>query len=199
VRVIAAPCIGRCEQAPAVSLGQNAFGHATCSSIIEQVEAGAVKAQTPAYLNYADYRANGGYALLQECVDGVHEVEDLLQILQDSGLRGLGGAGFPAARKWRIVRAEAAPRLMAVNLDEGEPGTFKDRVYLEQDPHRFLEGMLIAGWAVGVAEIYLYIRDEYHACRLMLETELAQLKANPPIQNCPVIHLRRGAGAYNLR
>jgi len=115
--------------------------------------------------------------------------------MEDSGLRGLGGAGFPAGRKWRLVAAEPEPRLMAVNIDEGEPGTFKDRWYLERDPHRFLEGMLVAAWAAGVGEIWIYLRDEYAACRKILETELKKLKDEQP---CPLppIHLRRGAGAY---
>src|SRR5678809_873356 len=115
--------------------------------------------------------------------------------MENSGLRGLGGAGFPAGRKWRIVRAEPAPRLMAINIDEGEPGTFKDRYYLERDPHRFIEGALIAAWTAQISEIYIYLRDEYHGCRAILEREIAALQANPP---CPLppIHLRRGAGAY---
>jgi formate dehydrogenase len=120
----------------------------------------------------------------------------VIKTLEDSGLRGLGGAGFPAGRKWRIVRAEPAPRLMAVNIDEGEPGTFKDRYYLERDPHRFIEGMLIAAWAVGIESIYVYLRDEYHGCRALLEAELAKLRAAPPAGVLPAIELRRGAGAY---
>jgi formate dehydrogenase beta subunit len=120
----------------------------------------------------------------------------VIKTLEHSGLRGLGGAGFPAGRKWRIVREQPAPRLMAVNIDEGEPGTFKDRVYLERDPHRFLEGMLIAAWAVGIDAIYLYLRDEYHGCRALLERELALLKAQPSFAAMPSIELRRGAGAY---
>uniref|UniRef100_UPI00188DAD8C complex I 51 kDa subunit family protein n=1 Tax=Noviherbaspirillum soli TaxID=1064518 RepID=UPI00188DAD8C len=120
----------------------------------------------------------------------------VLAAMESSGLRGLGGAGFPAGRKWRIVRAEAGPRLMAVNIDEGEPGTFKDRVYLETDPHRFLEGMLIAAWAVGIEDIYIYLRDEYHGCRALLQRELAALQAQPPMPGMPRIQLRRGAGAY---
>ena len=115
--------------------------------------------------------------------------------MEDSGLRGLGGAGFPAGRKWKLVSAEPAPRLMAINIDEGEPGTFKDRYYLERDPHRFLEGAIIAAWAVGIDAVYIYLRDEYHGCRAILERELAALQANPPCA-IPEFHLRRGAGAY---
>jgi formate dehydrogenase len=128
-------------------------------------------------------------------VEHRRDIESVLKTMEDSGLRGLGGAGFPTGRKWRIVRSEAAPRLMAINIDEGEPGTFKDRVYLERDPHRFLEGMLIAAWAVGISAIYIYLRDEYHGCRALLETELAKLRENPPAP-LPKIELRRGAGAY---
>ena len=121
----------------------------------------------------------------------------MIKTLEDSGLRGLGGAGFPAGRKWRIVRNEPAPRLMAVNIDEGEPGTFKDRYYLERDPHRFIEGMLIAAWAVGIDAIYVYLRDEYHGCRALLQAELDKLRAQPPAAAAlPHIELRRGAGAY---
>ena len=130
-----------------------------------------------------------------ECAAGGRNLEAVLKAMESSGLRGLGGAGFPAGRKWRIVRAEPAPRLLAVNIDEGEPGTFKDRYYLERDPHRFLEGMLIAAWAADIGEIYLYLRDEYAGCREILARELAALRADPPCA-LPAIHLRRGAGAY---
>lgn len=196
VRVIAAPCIGRCEQAPAVVVGQHGIAQADLAKVEAAVHSGQVRAEIAQYTDYAAYQAQGGYALLKECVSGQRELENVLQTMEDSGLRGLGGAGFPAGRKWRIVGAEAGPRLMAVNIDEGEPGTFKDRFYLERDPHRFLEGMLIAAWAVGIADIYIYLRDEYHACRAILEQELALLRAHPPIQNMPTLHLRRGAGAY---
>ncbi|HEY4970152.1 MAG TPA: NADH-ubiquinone oxidoreductase-F iron-sulfur binding region domain-containing protein, partial [Steroidobacteraceae bacterium] len=148
------------------------------------------------YVDLDAYVAQGGYALLDECMENRRDVESVLKTMEDSGLRGLGGAGFPAGRKWRIVRGERAPRLMAVNIDEGEPGTFKDRWYLERDPHRFLEGMLIAAWAVGISAIYIYLRDEYHGCRAVLEAELAKLDANPPVAPLPKIELRRGAGAY---
>ena len=196
VRVIAAPCIGRCEQAPAVAVGQHPVACATVQSVQAAVKAGHNRHEPSGFVDLEAYKEEGGYALLKTCIAGELEVEDVIKALEDSGLRGLGGAGFPAGRKWRIVRNEPAPRLMAVNIDEGEPGTFKDRVYLERDPHRFLEGMLIAAWAVGIARIYIYLRDEYHGCRAMLEAELDKLRASPPFPGMPEIVLRRGAGAY---
>jgi len=196
VRVIAAPCVGRCEQAPVAVAGQNPIPQATCAAVAQAVASDALHHAPQPYLDYAAYRGQGGYQLLQRCHAGALEREQLLLTMENSGLRGLGGAGFPAGRKWRIVGAEAGPRLMAVNIDEGEPGTFKDRFYLERDPHRFLEGMLVAAWAVGIAEIYIYLRDEYHGCRALLEAELARLQAEPPVSGLPQIHLRRGAGAY---
>ena len=196
VRVIPAPCIGRCEQAPAALVGQHPVPRASAEKVVAKVAAREV-ADTPAgYVDYQAYREQGGYRLLRECVAGLRDVDAVIATMESSGLRGLGGAGFPAGRKWRIVRAEAGPRLMAVNIDEGEPGTFKDRVYLERDPHRFLEGALIAAWAVGIQAIYIYLRDEYHGCRALLEQELARLRADPPAQGMPEIVLRRGAGAY---
>ena len=147
------------------------------------------------YTGYETYLAHGGYALAAALVNGEEDVDRIIQTMEDSGLRGLGGAGFPAGRKWRIVRDQPAPRLMAVNIDEGEPGTFKDRYYLERDPHRLLEGMLIAAQVVGIEACYIYLRDEYHGCRAMLEAEIARLQADPPC-HLPVIELRRGAGAY---
>jgi NADH:ubiquinone oxidoreductase subunit F (NADH-binding)/NADH:ubiquinone oxidoreductase subunit E len=196
VRVIAAPCIGRCEQAPAVAVGQFPIAQATTLSVQAAFNGGRTTHEPQGFIDLEAYKDEGGYALLKTCIAGELEVEDVIKALEDSGLRGLGGAGFPAGRKWRIVRNEAAPRLMAVNIDEGEPGTFKDRVYLERDPHRFLEGMLIAAWAVGIAKVYIYLRDEYHGCRALLERELAKLRAQPPYPGMPEIELRRGAGAY---
>jgi NADH:ubiquinone oxidoreductase subunit F (NADH-binding) len=149
----------------------------------------------PQAIDYAAYRKTGGYRLIADCLAGKRTREAITKIMEDAGLRGLGGAGFPAGRKWRILAGMPAPRLMAVNIDEGEPGTFKDRWYLERDPHRFLEGMLVAAWCAGVGEIYIYLRDEYAGCRALLERELAKLKARPPCA-LPPIHLRRGAGAY---
>jgi formate dehydrogenase beta subunit len=195
VRVLAAPCIGRCAEAPAVCVGHNAFGHASVEHVAKCVGEGKVYAPEAHPHQHADYVNQGGYKTWVECVTGKRDVESVIKTMEDAGLRGLGGAGFPTGRKWRIVRGEPGPRLMAVNIDEGEPGTFKDRHYLERDPHRFIEGMLIAAWAVGIEDIYVYLRDEYHACRVMLEAELAALRADPPAP-LPRIHMRRGAGAY---
>jgi formate dehydrogenase len=209
VRVLHAPCVGRCDTAPVAIVGQNPVPHATPEKVSALVTAKSVRHATrgdgsshphldivsPGHIAYDAYRASGGYELAAACIGGEKKREDVIAAMEDSGLRGLGGAGFPAGRKWKIVAAEPAPRLMAINIDEGEPGTFKDRYYLERDPHRFLEGALVAGWAVDIAEIYIYLRDEYHGCRAILEAEIAALRANPP---CPLppIHLRRGAGAY---
>jgi NADH:ubiquinone oxidoreductase subunit F (NADH-binding)/NADH:ubiquinone oxidoreductase subunit E len=195
VRVLSAPCIGRCEHAPAAVVGQCTIDAATPQKIADAVAQKRVAAEVPAGIDYAAYRAAGGYKLLESCIDGTRRAEDVIAEMESSALRGLGGAGFPTGRKWKIVRAEAAPRLMAVNIDEGEPGTFKDRYYLERDPHRFLEGMLVAAWAVDIGDIYIYLRDEYAACRAALTREIAALEADPPCP-LPTIHLRRGAGAY---
>ena len=195
IKVIAAPCVGRCEQSPIAVVHQNAVVHATTESVLAAVAADQKWQSLPDYEDMDAYIANGGYELLKKVHSKTLEPEQIIQTMESSGLRGLGGAGFPAGRKWRIVREQAAPRLMAVNIDEGEPGTFKDRTYLERDPHRFIEGMLIAAQVVGIDAIYIYLRDEYHGCRQLLETELARLKANPPCP-LPLIELRRGAGAY---
>ena len=195
IKVIAAPCVGRCEQSPIAVVHQNAVVHATTESVLAAVAADQKWQSLPDYEDMDAYIANGGYELLKKVHSKTIEPEQIIQTMESSGLRGLGGAGFPAGRKWRIVREQAAPRLMAVNIDEGEPGTFKDRTYLERDPHRFIEGMLIAAQVVGIDAIYIYLRDEYHGCRQLLETELARLKANPPCP-LPLIELRRGAGAY---
>jgi formate dehydrogenase len=195
VRVMAAPCVGRCEQAPVAVVGQNPVAQATVEQVKSQVAADAVRCPVECYVDYAQYRAQGGYRLLQECADGKRDPDAVIHALEHSSLRGLGGAGFPTGRKWRLVRAEPAPRLLAVNIDEGEPGTFKDRYYLERDPHRFLEGMLIAAACVGIDACYVYLRDEYAGCREILARELGRLQADPPCR-LPAIHLRRGAGAY---
>ncbi|OVZ60402.1 NADH-quinone oxidoreductase subunit F [Pigmentiphaga sp. NML080357] len=196
VRVLQAPCVGRCEQAPVAMVGQRPVSGATPDAVRAAVEKGETREVPGPYIDYAAYVAQGGYRLLRECASGQRDVESVLAALEDSGLRGLGGAGFPAGRKWRAVRAEPGPRLVAVNVDEGEPGTFKDRYYLERDPHRHLEGLLIAAWAVEAQTVYIYLRDEYPGCRAIMETELQRLRADPPAPGLPAIELRRGAGAY---
>jgi formate dehydrogenase len=222
VRVIPAPCLGRCEQAPVAVVHQNPIPFASTEAVASAVKAAVVSHPagtqakefdaaslaeksispvakdvkvSPDYVGLEAYRAQGGYALAVALSNGKQDSEAVVKAMEDSGLRGLGGAGFPAGRKWRIVRDQIAPKLMAVNIDEGEPGTFKDRTYLERDPHRFLEGLLVAAKVVGIDACYIYLRDEYHGCRAILEAELVKLQANPPCP-LPIIELRRGAGAY---
>ncbi|MFD1892738.1 NADH-ubiquinone oxidoreductase-F iron-sulfur binding region domain-containing protein [Ottowia beijingensis] len=201
VQVVPAPCIGRCEQAPAALVGQRALGYATAQDIVSmssKASAPASQAQAaPEVIAFEAYHQGGGYALAQAVARGERDAEGVMAALEHAGLRGLGGAGFPAGRKWRIVRGFDAPRLMAVNIDEGEPGTFKDRFYLERDPHRFLEGVLIAAHVVGCEAVYIYLRDEYPECRAILTQALAELQAAPELRGqLPKMELRRGAGAY---
>jgi formate dehydrogenase beta subunit len=195
VRVLHAPCVGRCESAPVAVVAQYPVLNATVASVEKAVAEKKTRCPETPYIDFNAYRKNGGYRLIADCLAGKHTREGITKIMEDSALRGLGGAGFPAGRKWKIVAAEPAPRLMALNIDEGEPGTFKDRWYLERDPHRFLEGMLVAAWCAGVGEIYIYLRDEYAGCRAILEKEILKLKAKAGFP-LPPIHLRRGAGAY---
>ena len=195
VRVVRAPCMGACHNAPAVAIGHALHEHASLESVRGAVEGGERHPHVPETIDFERYRAEGGYRLLEACLKGERSVEEILKALEDSSLRGLGGAGFPTGRKWRFVRAEPAPRLMAINADEGEPGTFKDRHYLETDPHRFLEGMLIGAWAVEAATVYIYLRDEYPQIRALLEREIPKLAAAGLDRNVK-IEMRRGAGAY---
>ena len=195
VRVVRAPCVGRCEHAPVAEVGNRHVDAATLDSVQEAVEHGQIHAEIPAYKDFDSYVAGGGYALLKDCLAGRRQPEELFKILEDSALRGLGGAGFPAGRKWRIVSQTPAPRFLTINADEGEPGTFKDRFYLEQDPHRCLEGALIAGWAGGCERGYFYLRDEYPEIHALLHAEMAKLRAAGLDKHCP-LELRRGAGAY---
>jgi formate dehydrogenase beta subunit len=190
-RVVRAPCLGLCDQAPAVEVGHHFLHRADAASVADAVARGDTHPHMPAYIDYDAYVAGGGYQLLARVRAGALTADAILGALEQSGLRGLGGAGFPTARKWRSVRGEPGPRLMAVNGDEGEPGTFKDRHYLDSDPHRMLEGMLIAAAVVEATDIYIYLRDEYPAARAILARELGKL---PP--GGPTLHLRRGAGAY---
>ena len=195
VRVVRAPCMGACDRAPVC-----AVGHVQ----VMQADAGKVAATAarpphahvyPTPTAFDAYCRDGGYALLKSCLDGKRSRDEIIKIVSDAGLRGLGGAGFPTGRKWSLVRAEPAPRLFAVNADEGEPGTFKDRFYLERDPHRFIEGMLIAAWVVEAPDTYVYIRDEYPEVRLLLAQEIAKVELAGLAKHSR-IHLRRGAGAY---
>ena len=181
VRVLRAPCMGACDHAPVVRGRPRARCRRRHAGAPDR-GAGArdACASLCAGRDLAAYRLEGGYALLGDCLSGKHTVEDIIKAVSDADLRGLGGAGFPTGRKWSLVRQEPGPRLMAVNADEGEPGTFKDRHYLERDPHRFVEGMLIAAWIVEAADIYLYIRDEYPEVRLMLEAEIAKAGGGRP-------------------
>ncbi|MDD3447930.1 MAG: NAD(P)H-dependent oxidoreductase subunit E [Gammaproteobacteria bacterium] len=195
VRVQAVPCVGRCAEAPVAVVGQNPVDRATPEAVARAVENGATRAPLPEAIGYDAYRAGGGYRLPALLESGELTAEAVIAALEDARLRGLGGAGFPAGRKWRIVRGHPGPRLMAVNIDEGEPGTFKDRHYLERDPHRFLEGLLVAARTVEAEAVYIYLRDEYAGCRALLGRELDRLRADPPCA-LPGLHLRRGAGAY---
>ncbi|HVQ81710.1 MAG: NAD(P)H-dependent oxidoreductase subunit E [Pseudolabrys sp.] len=195
VRVVRAPCMGACDRAPVCAIGHVQTFKATAETV-----AAAVKAKPHAHAwnpgaDFAVYQKAGGYALLKACIADKRTRDELIKIVSDSGLRGLGGAGFPTGRKWSLVRAEPAPRMFAVNADEGEPGTFKDRFYLEQDPHRFIEGVLIAAWVVEAKGTYIYIRDEYPELRLMLLDEIEKVEA-AGLSPHTKLHLRRGAGAY---
>ncbi len=195
VRVVRAPCMGACHNAPAVAIGHALHEHASLDSVATAVSAGVEHPHVPAYIDFASYRKNGGYGLLEACLSGAKPIEEVIATLEGSALRGLGGAGFPAGRKWRFVKAEPRPRYLAVNADEGEPGTFKDRHYLETDPHRFFEGMLIGALAVEAEAVYIYLRDEYPQCREILLREIPKIEA-AGLGRHTQIHLRRGAGAY---
>ena len=195
VRVVRAPCMGRCDTAPAVAVGHYQLDRASRASVEAALAAGKTEPVVPSYLDLEAYRNQGGYRLLAGCRSGERNVEEIVKLIDAAGLRGLGGAGFPAGRKWGFVRANPGPRLLAANADEGEPGTFKDRWYLERDPHRFLEGTLIAAWGIEAAEVYIYLRDEYPAVRKLLAKELARLEA-AGLAGGVKLHLRRGAGAY---
>jgi formate dehydrogenase len=195
VRVIRAPCMGACERAPVAAVGHVQTFKATTQTIAAAVKTNAHAHAAKPEISFEQYRANGGYALLGDCLSGKRTREDMIKAVDDAGLRGLGGAGFPTGRKWTLVRGEKGPRLMAVNGDEGEPGTFKDRHYLGLDPHRFIEGMLLAAWVVEADEVYFYLRDEYPELRLMLLEEIAKVE-KAGLSPHTKVHLRRGAGAY---
>ena len=195
VRVLRAPCMGRCDTAPVAEVGHCHVDNATVDQIKSAIDNGEVHPVVPKYQDFDAYRAEGGYRLLEQCLSAERTPDELVSILQDSPLRGLGGAGFPTGLKWKIVRGYPGTRLMAVNADEGEPGTFKDRYYLEREPHRFLEGMAVAAWVVEAETIYIYLRDEYPAIREILLAEIEAAKQAGLLEFCE-IELRRGAGAY---
>lgn len=195
VRIVRAPCMGRCHDAPVAEVGHNHVDRATLDNVAEAVEGGDTHPHAPAYQGLAAYEKDGGYALLRACLAGEHTRDEIQARVLDSNLRGLGGAGFPTGRKWGFVRGYEGPRLMAVNADEGEPGTFKDRHYMEREPHRFLEGMLLAAWVVEAQTVFIYLRDEYPAVRELLLAELAKVEAAGLFGDTQV-ELRRGAGAY---
>jgi formate dehydrogenase len=194
-RVVRAPCMGRCDAAPVAEVGHCHVDRATPEKVTAAVDEGRLHPEISDYPGFDAYVAERGYELLRACTAGERNFESVVEALDESGLRGLGGAGFPTGRKWRIVRDYPGPRMMAVNADEGEPGTFKDRYYMERDPHRFLEGVLIAAWAVEVEAVYIYLRDEYPGVRAILLKEIAKLEAAGLTEHTEV-HLRRGAGAY---
>jgi formate dehydrogenase beta subunit len=195
VRVVRAPCMGACDRAPACAVGHVQVLNADKAKMVAAAAQPAHAHTYPTPAPFETYLNNGGYQLLQACIAGKRTRDDVIKLVSDAGLRGLGGAGFPTGRKWSLVRAEPAPRLFAVNCDEGEPGTFKDRHYLERDPHRFIEGMLIAAWIVEAADTYLYVRDEYPQVILLLLEEIAKVE-KAGLSKHTRIQLRRGAGAY---
>jgi NADH:ubiquinone oxidoreductase subunit F (NADH-binding)/NADH:ubiquinone oxidoreductase subunit E len=195
IRVLRAPCMGRCDTAPVCEVGHLHVDRATPESVEAAVSSGEHEAKIPRYETLAEYRATGGYSVLESCRTGKLGFEEIIKEMTDAGLRGLGGAGFPAGRKWQIVRTYQGPRLMTINGDEGEPGTFKDRFYLERNPQQMFEGALIAAWAVEAERIYLYMRDEYPAVLHILAHEIAALEKSGIIRKGDIV-LRRGAGAY---
>ncbi|MAB50542.1 MULTISPECIES: NADH-ubiquinone oxidoreductase-F iron-sulfur binding region domain-containing protein [unclassified Marinobacter] len=195
VRVVHAPCMGRCDTAPVVAVGNLHVLHANARNVEAAIEQGQVQPEEVSWQRLSEYRSAGGYQLLADCHEGRVSIESLVQELEHAGLRGLGGAGFPTFRKWQAVRAEPGPRYAVINADEGEPGTFKDRYYLEREPHVFLEGALVSAWAVEAKALYIYLRDEYPGLHRVLKEAIAELESAEIVEQGFVI-LRRGAGAY---
>jgi formate dehydrogenase len=195
VRVVRAPCLGACDVAPAAEVGHRHVARATADTLKSLALGGHVHAEVPAYQDLDAYLRAGGYSMLRACTSGARAIADVITTLSDAGLRGMGGAGFPAGRKWDLVRNEKGRRLVAVNGDEGEPGTFKDRYYLEREPHKVLEGALIAAWAVEAAEVFIYVRDEYPAVHRILAREISKLE-EAGLAGQARLTVRRGAGAY---
>ncbi|MEO0328297.1 MAG: NAD(P)H-dependent oxidoreductase subunit E [Pseudomonadota bacterium] len=199
VRIMRAPCMGGCDVAPAARVGDREIGNASVADLLKLAQSGStnkeISAEIPAYTELQAYQADGGYNAWEKVRNGGYDFDSILEILKESGLRGLGGAGFPSHMKWKFVRGYVGPRLMTINGDEGEPGTFKDRYYLERDPHRMFEGALIAAHFVEAERIYIYMRDEYPAVLEILRREIAALEAAGIVEP-GFLELRRGAGAY---
>jgi len=196
VRVQRVPCVGRCDLAPVAVVGQNTIDHAQGETVKAAVDAGETSQPMPHDdIDYTAYKAAGGYQLYDRLLAGEISADEIIDVLNGTALRGLGGAGFPVGRKWDILRGQAAPRLIAINIDEGEPGTFKDRFYMLSDPHRFLEGMLIAASVIGIDNCFIYVRDEYPSVIAILKLAIESLQNNSGY-DLPHIELRRGAGAY---
>jgi len=195
VRVVHAPCMGLCDQAPAAAVGKNYLGTVSVPKLLKAAKERAVEPEMPKYQTLKAYQKEGGYATLASLRAGKQTPDQVMETLLESGLKGLGGAGFPSGQKWKFVRAGKGPRYICINGDEGEPGTFKDRLYLRTRPHQFLEGMLIAAWGVEAEAAYIYLRDEYPAARKILLKEIKALE-KAGIAAPGYIHVRRGAGAY---
>jgi formate dehydrogenase len=193
--VVRSPCMGRCECAPVASVNKHHIDHASVNAIEKVIGAEEFDPVIPNYKDFDDYVAEGGYSLLKSCLNGEYEQEKIIEILSDAKLRGLGGAGYPAGRKWASVLKLPKPKIIAVNFDESEMGTFKDRYFVEQDPHRLLEGILVAAWTCETYQAYIYLRDEYHYIRKILECEISKLEAKGLTKHCHMF-MSRGAGAY---
>ena len=195
VRILRAPCMGNCDHAPVAGIGHNQLNNATTETVAEAIQAGAVETILPPYPILENTRQDGAYSIFKACVNENRTYESVRTTIEKSDLRGMGGAGFPVARKWDFVTAEEGPRTLVINADEGEPGTFKDKWFLERATHGVLEGALIAAWAVDAEELWIYLRDEYPAAREILRREIASIEAAGVI-GPGYIKLRRGAGAY---
>ncbi len=194
-RVIPAPCVGACHQAPVAMLGQRRIEKATAEMLGGESEKGGTDPDIPDYRNLDDHQGDGGYGVLRACLAGEKDRDELISEIEESGLRGMGGAGFPTARKWRFLAGTTEPRILVINADEGEPGTFKDRLCLASEPHKVLEGVLITAWAIQAEAVYIYLRDEYPEIRTLLLSEIEAVRAAGLAEGTE-IHLRRGAGAY---
>jgi len=195
VRVLRAPCMGRCDTAPTLEIGHNHIDNANEEKVALAIKANDIHPKIPDYQTFEVYSANGGYKELKSLRDGSRTPDEIQNEVLESGLRGMGGAGFPSGKKWSFVRMNEGIRYLAVNGDEGEPGTFKDRFFLEREPHFFLEGMLIAAWAVEAEKCYIYMRDEYPAVLDILSKEISSIEKAGIVES-GFIDLRRGAGAY---